>query len=281
MAGHHNHFAPVIGERIVEGEAGSFHSRQPVQTLPPSGDKAPAASAACKWPAVVFNEITTRPSVRYPKFWCSSLLRLRASMVAPATNTTDKAACTISSALRANPEWSVVLRPEPRKASTGSVRVANQAGAAPKIDSRQERHCESERQHDGRWQRVDGEKMRAAERQHQQQPRGRHWQPADQPRLRRLPAECSRRSACTMICRRLAPTAIRRAVCVRRATARASSRFATFAQAISRTIPQTASRIWRLRPYSSFISATPAPAGTTLITCFGSKRSMSDIQLEG
>ena len=51
--------------------------------------------------------------------------------------------------------------------------------------------------------------------------------------------------------------------------ARASSRFATLAHAISRTMPQTPSRIWRLRPYSSFISATPAPAGTTLIDLFG------------
>ena len=58
----------------------------------------------------------------------------------------------------------------------------------------------------------------------------------------------------------------------RRATARASSRFATFAQAISSTSPQTASRICRLRPYSSFITPTPAPAGTTVMVCLGSMR---------
>ena len=38
------------------------------------------------------------------------------------------------------------------------------------------------------------------------------------------------------------------AVCPRRATARASSRLATLAQAISSTRPQTPSRICRLRP---------------------------------
>ncbi len=84
-----------------------------------------------------------------------------------------------------------------------------------------------------------------------------------------------------MICRRVAPTAMRTAICPRRATPRASSKFATFAHAISSTDPQTVSRICRLRPYSSFISATPAPAGTTLITCFGSTRSGSDIQFAG
>ena len=87
--------------------------------------------------------------------------------------------------------------------------------------------------------------------------------------------------ACEMICRREAPTARRTAVCPRRATARASSRFATFAHAISSTKPHTESRICRLRPYSSFITATPAPAGTTLSTCLGSMRTTSGIQFAG
>ena len=46
-------------------------------------------------------------------------------------------------------------------------------------------------------------------------------------------------SACATICRGVAPRARRTAVCPRRATARASSRFATLAQAISSTRPQT------------------------------------------
>src|ERR1022692_1720342 len=52
-------------------------------------------------------------------------------MVAPATRTTDRVACTTTSALLANEERSVVPRPDPRNASAGSVRVANHAGAAP------------------------------------------------------------------------------------------------------------------------------------------------------
>ena len=88
-------------------------------------------------------------------------------------------------------------------------------------------------------------------------------------------------SACAMICRREAPMAKRTAVWPRRATARARSRFATLAHAVSSTSPQTASKISRLRPYSSFITATPAPAGTTLITCLGSVRMTSAIQLAG
>ena len=72
-----------------------------------------------------------------------------------------------------------------------------------------------------------------------------------------------------------APTASRTAVWVRRATARASSKLATLAHAISKTSPQTARSICRLRPYSSFMTATPAPAGTTLMICFGSRRTTS------
>ena len=37
----------------------------------------------------------------------------------------------------------------------------------------------------------------------------------------------------------------------------------------------------RLRPYCSFMAPTPAPAGTTSITCFGSVLMMSGIQLAG
>ena len=75
--------------------------------------------------------------------------------------------------------------------------------------------------------------------------------------------------------------ASRTAVWPRRATARASSRLATLAQAISSTSAHTASRMRRLRPYCSFITPTPAPAGTTVITCCGSTRSTSASQLGG
>src|SRR2546430_10378566 len=54
-------------------------------------------------------------------------------MVAPATRTTDKVACTTSRALRAKEDRSLVPRPHPRSASAGAVRVASHAGAAPKM----------------------------------------------------------------------------------------------------------------------------------------------------
>jgi hypothetical protein len=88
-------------------------------------------------------------------------------------------------------------------------------------------------------------------------------------------------SACVTICDREAPIAIRTAVCVRRATERASSRFATFAQAISSTSPHTAINNCRLLAYCSFITPTPAPAGTIAIVCFGSRWSTSDSQFAG
>ena len=66
-----------------------------------------------------------------------------------------------------------------------------------------------------------------------------------------------------------------------RATARASSRLATLAQAISSTRPQTPSRMRRLRRYCSRMMPMPAPAGTTVITCFGRPWITSGIQLDG
>ncbi|MEZ5421185.1 MAG: hypothetical protein R2708_28130 [Vicinamibacterales bacterium] len=83
------------------------------------------------------------------------------------------------------------------------------------------------------------------------------------------------------IARRDAPMASRIAVWPRRATARASSRFATLAQAMNSTSAHTASRIWRLRPYCSFITPTPAPAGTTVIDCSARPRSILGSQLAG
>ena len=54
-------------------------------------------------------------------------------MAAPATRTTDSAACKINNPLCGFEEASRVLRLTPRNASTGFVVVANQAGAVPKI----------------------------------------------------------------------------------------------------------------------------------------------------
>src|SRR3954468_12244693 len=75
----------------------------------------------------------TLPSTAKPKFWLSSLPRLRASMQAPATSTTERHACTATRALLAHDEWALIARPEARSASAGFVRVASHAGAAPKM----------------------------------------------------------------------------------------------------------------------------------------------------
>ena len=50
---------------------------------------------------------------------------------------------------------------------------------------------------------------------------------------------------------------------------------------MSRTNPQTASRIFKLLPYWAFMVPTPAPAGTMLMTCLGNARMMSGIQFAG
>ena len=201
-------------------------------------------------------------------------------MVAPATSTTDSVACTMSSALRAKVEWSPMLRADPRNASAGSVRVASHAGAAPKIIpvTSATANANSSTMSDGAV--LMGRKceLRNASASSSRAAANATTSPASPPPIASRTLSVR---ACLMICRRVAPTANRTAVWVRRATIRASSRFATLAHAINNTSPQTASSICRLRPYSSFITATPAPAGTTLITCLGRSRSISDSQLAG
>ena len=223
---------------------------------------------------------STRFCTWYPKSWCSSLLRLRASMVAPATSTTDKVACTTSSALRANEERSCVPRPDPRSASAGSVRVASQAGVAPKMIpvTSAKPKANANTTSDGAvlmGRKCELWKARASSRR----------AAAMATRSPTMPPPMASKtlsvSACMTICRGVAPTASRTAVWPRRATPRASSRFATLEQAIRSTKPHTDRRICRLRPYSSFITATPAPAGTTFSTCLGSRRITSAIQLAG
>ena len=113
--------------------------------------------------------------------------------------------------------------------------------------------------------------MRVAEGQRQQQPRGarRDHEAGDAAGESR--AAHSRRGPARRSGARDAPIARRTAVCVRdarpRAPAAGSRRSRRQSAARARRPP---SRIWRLRPYSSFITPTPAPAGTTLITCRGS-----------
>ena len=201
-------------------------------------------------------------------------------MVAPATNIIDTAACTTRSALRLNEERSVVPRPAPRKASAGSVRVANHAGAAPKMIPVSNARAKANANTTSDGMALMGRKFALRKAS------ARSSRAATTAKMRpRIPPAIASRTlsvkACVMTCRRVAPMAMRSAVWPRRATARASNKFATLAQATSRTKPQTVNRICRLRPYSSFISATPAPAGTTFITCLGRSCRTSGIQLDG
>src|SRR6185437_1520063 len=101
MTGYDDAFAPVVGKRVVEGQPGSFDARKRVE---------PLFELAIQ--RFQFGKRVTRgrtvqvhhhaSGTWNPRFCCSSLLRLRPSMVAPATRTTDKVACTMSSALRVN-----------------------------------------------------------------------------------------------------------------------------------------------------------------------------------
>ena len=173
-----------------------------------------------------------------------------------------------------------MLRPAPRSASIGSVRVANHAGAAPNTMPVRSARPDANASTIGDGSRVDRQERRARKRQRKQQACGAHSddEPGDRPGDREEDAFDER---LVTICRRDAPMASRIAVCPRRATARASNRFATLAQAMRSTSAQTPRRICRLRPYCSFMTPTPAPAGTTVIAWLGSVRRTSGIQFDG
>ncbi len=178
----------------------------------------------------------------------SRLPRLRASIIDPATRTTDTVACTTSRVVRVSDERSPVVRPAPRSASIGSVLVANHAGTAPKTTPVMSASADANASTIGAGRVSIGRKVVPAN--------------ASASSMRAVPTATARpamppatasstlsTSACVTICRRDAPMAGRRAVCERRATARASRRFATLAQAMSSTRPHTPSRICRLRLY--------------------------------
>ena len=163
-----------------------------------------------------------------------------------------------------------MLRPAPRSASIGSVRVANHAGAAPKDDAGDEREAERERQDHRRRTRVDRQEGRPGERERQQQARG-----ADgDDEVRRAPPATARRmlstSACVTICRRDAPIASRTAVWPRRATARREQQVRDVGAGDEQHQPAHAEENLRGCVRScSFMMPTPAPAGTTVMTCLG------------
>ena len=74
-----------------------------------------------------------------------------------------------------------VLRPAPRKASTGSVARGKPGWRRTKGDAGQQGDGKSEYQNQRRWQRADGQELCATEGQHQQQTRryNRHDEPGN------------------------------------------------------------------------------------------------------
>ena len=175
--------------------------------------------------------------------------------------------------MRVNDEWSLVLRPgaAQRLDRIGARREPRRRRAEE--DAGDERQAEGEGEHQRRRLRADRQELHVGEGERRAAAAPRPPRPAGRRRRRPIASSTLSTSACVTICRRDAPMrqphrGLRRGG--RRA--RASSRLATFAQAISSTRPQTASRICRLRPYCSFITPTPAPAGTIAMVCFGSRR---------
>ena len=61
MPGDENHFAPVVGERVVQRQARSPRCRGARSAALRSGDTAPPAAAACRWPAACSCATRTRP----------------------------------------------------------------------------------------------------------------------------------------------------------------------------------------------------------------------------
>ena len=142
------------------------------------------------------------------------------SMVAPATRTTDTVACRIEQSFaREGGAVRWCRGREPRSASAGSVRVANQAGAAPKMIPVISANPKAKARTGERGHGADGKEIGAAECQRAVASARRPWRRAS-PAM--PPAMASRMlsvRACVMICRRVAPMARRTAVCPRRATA--------------------------------------------------------------
>jgi hypothetical protein len=179
-----------------------------------------------------------------------------------------------------NDEWSLVLRPEPRSASMGSVRVANQAGATPKRMPVTSARTERKAEHRERRSRADRQEVGVRESQIEQQLRRAHGddETRDAARHReqhafdeRLGDDLAPRRADGEAHGRLTTTRDRaREQEVRDVGARDQQHETADAQ-----------QDLQARPYSSFMMPTPAPAGTTAIVCFGSMRMTSGIQLEG
>ena len=269
MARDQDQLAPVVGERVVEREPAPCDAGQPIEPLLELAIQRRRASAACRSPAAGSATPATRPC----NLVAEVLLLEVARGCAPASSRRRRARPTAWPARPAalcgrTTNGRRCCGPAPRSASTGSVRVANHAGARAEDDAGHERQAEGERRAPSATAACSIGRKRAVRTPAPAAAAPRRWRPpgpamppatassdALDERLRDDLPRATRRSPAAPPSARGAPRA------------RASSRLATFAQAMSSTSPQTPSRICRLRPYSSFITPTPAPAGTTVITC--------------
>ena len=132
LAGDEDPFAPVVGERVVERQPGALHAGNAGQ---------PALQVAVERGEPLAGDRGRRPAdgdQHAPVAIEAEVLALEVAEAAAehrrAGHQHHRAAspARTSSALRANEARSPAVRPEPRSASIGSVRVANHAGAAPK-----------------------------------------------------------------------------------------------------------------------------------------------------
>ncbi len=208
--------------------------------------------------------VTRMPSCRKPALRFIRLRRLPANSSAPTSSTRDKATCATTSARR-NPKRSrlaVIPRPLARIDAAGDDRVARNAGASP---NRMQVNTASAA--------VNASMRLSVERSRNTSP-----SPvliiATSTRLR-IPASATPHSDPAQASNRLserswrisrpreAPSASRTAISFSRVDARASIRFARFAQAINSTRPASASRIHSGLEASSRSSESPFPAGNT------------------
>ena len=104
----------------------------------------------------------------------------------------------------------------------------------------------------------------------EQQPRGarRHQKPGHPPPT----ASSTLSTAPGTICRARGADGEPHGRCVRRATAARQQQVGDVRAGNQQDERAHASRICRVRPYCSFITPTPAPAGTTAMVCLGSRR---------
>ena len=136
-------------------------------------------------------------------------------------------------------------------------------------DTAQQRHRGTEPQHRPRQSHMHRDRVRRAEGKTYDEmgSRNRQKHACDSAQKARTRLSVS---ACRISRAPEAPSALWMETCARRVIPRASRRFTTFAQAINRTIVHTASRIFKLLPYSSPSALMPLAQRAISILCCGS-----------